>query len=294
MEWFRKIRSRAWHLLAFVRVPGNAYSFAFSRLLRWSRGKPELWQEGKENLFAYLGAGAPAAEARERTYLARYDLAPLKALSTANLYRKSLYLVECLEKAHEGIGPPEPASPGAPLRAADAGSQDWHYVFGLERWLARPGGGKPRPVDLTGVELDGHGIYADFHSRKDYGEAYAAQTGNPAVRYVVSDFLKWKAEGLDVVTAFYPFVTRYALLLWGLPLRFYAPERFVAHAAAMLRPGGRLIVFNHTDEEHGIFLRLGRGTGNLELLKEGPLRCDLVDFHEDAADRTFSIWRKIG
>jgi SAM-dependent methyltransferase len=291
MEAWDRIRTAAWRALAFTRIPGNALSYSIRKTLRWSRGRPELWQEDKTALFGYLGPGAADAEARERGYLARYDLGPLKALSTANLYRKSLYLIECLEKACEGLPPLVPVDAGAPLRAADAGSQDWHYVFGLERWLRGPA---KRAVDLTGIELDGHGVYPDFRSRKDYAEAYAAQTGNPAVRYVVADFLDWKAEGLDLVTLFYPFVTRYALLLWGLPIWHFAPERMVSHAAALLRPGGRLIVFNHTAEEHGLFMGLGKASGRLELLKEGPVRSDLVDFHQDTQDRRYSIWRRTG
>lgn len=282
------LKYKLWHLLAFTRIPGNALSFGIRRTLRWSRGRPELWQEPKDNLFAYLPPAARAsAEAREADLRARHGLEPLKALSTASLYRKNLYLIECLEKAAEGLAPP--GDPARPLRALDVGSQDWHYVFGLERWLRRPSG---LPV-LTGIEMDGHGVYPDFHSRKDYAEAYAAQTGNPEVRYRVQDFLRSGDREQDLVTIFYPFVTRYAILLWGLPLHHFLPERMVEKAAEAIRPGGWLLVFNHTEEEHGLFLELGRASGRFELLKSGPVVSDMVDFHAEVEGRSYSIWRRL-
>lgn len=296
MNSWNRFKYTIWHLLAFSRIPGNWLSFWIRERLHWSKGRPDLYQEPKDGLFDYLGEGAARAEARSRDLSDRYGLDPLAAQSTVSLYRKCLYLIDCLEKAAEGL-PGFPESPGAAggpraIRAVDVGAQDWHYAFGLERWLRHwqcPGG---RAVALKGIELDGHGIYSDLHSRRDYALAYAQQTGNPGVIYETGDFLKSKEIGCDLVTLFYPFVTRYALLLWGLPLRFFSPAGVLARSAASLRPGGWLLVFNHTAEEHRLFLEAGRGEGALELLREGPVRSNLVDFHEDVEDRRFSIWRK--
>lgn len=285
-----RLRLPLWHLLAFTRIPGNAFSFWVRETLRWSRGRPALWQEDKRDLFRYLGPGEAAAREREADLCRRYRLGPLKDLSTASLYRKNLYLLDCLEKAASGL--PSWAPPAGPVRAVDVGAQDWHYVFGLERWLRYGGGPDGRDVALTGVELDGHGIYPDFHSRADYARAYAEQTGNPGVRYQVGDFLRCGLEGLDLVTVFYPFVTRPALLLWGLPLRFFDPARLLDRAAAATRPGGWLLVFCHTSEEHERFLALGSASGRYDLLREGPVRSDLVDFHALVKDRRYSVWRR--
>jgi hypothetical protein len=281
---------RLWVLLAYTRIPGNALSFWLRKTLRWSRGAPALPHESKEGLFAYLAA-PQGAEARESGLRARYDLEPLRAHSTAALYRKNLYLIDILERAAQGLDLP-PAGAGK-LSAMDVGSQDWHYAFGLERWLARGNAAGIREVSLRGVELDGHGIYPDLRSRRDYALAYAAQTGNANVTYEVVDFLRARGGGLDILTWFYPFVTRHHLLLWGLPVHHFAPQRQIGRAAALLRPGGWMLAFTHTLKEHRAFVELARAQGGFELAREGQALSELVDFHEDVEDRRFSVWRRL-
>ncbi|MBW8888068.1 MAG: hypothetical protein JF616_09965 [Fibrobacteres bacterium] len=316
-----RLSYRIWTWLAFTRAPGNAFSFWIRRRLRWSRGLPTLTDEPKTDLFAYLdpgpaGAGLlPAAsrtkenaEARESELRKRYRLEPLRTRSTATVYRKNLYLLDILERAASGLDLP-PRGTGAfseeqgdlptwkgALKALDIGAQDWHYVFALERWLARGvaprSDGADREVVLRGVELDGYGVYPDLRSRYDYARAYAAQTGNPSVAYEVADFLNVAGDDLDVITWFYPFVARHHLLLWGLPLRHFAPARLIEKAARMLRPGGWLVAFTHTSPEQEAFLALGRADGRLELVRAGEACSRLVDFHAEVEDRRFSFWRR--
>lgn len=222
----------------------------------------------------------------------RYALADLRARSSAANYRKNLYLIDILERAAEGLDlPPREADS---LQVADVGSQDFHYAFGLERWLSRgnrPHGAPPRGVELEGVEVDGHGIYPDFRSRRDYARAYAAQTSNSNVTYRVADFARAPGGPYDLITWFYPFVTAHHLLLWGLPLTLYRPEALVESAFAALRPGGRMVVAAHTEKEHLLFLERARAAG-FRLEREGPARSPLVDFHADVEDRRFSIWTR--
>ena len=277
-------------LLALTRIPGNAFSFWIRRTLRWSRGMPTLCQESKNNLFDYLQDGHSEAEARAAHLHARYQLEPLAQCSTAALYRKNLYLLDTLEQATEDLA--VPFSDSSPVKALDVGAQDWYYVFALERWLQMHNPCKEAPVQLTGIELDGYEIYADFHSRHDYAKAYAQQTGNPGVRYEIGDFLEGRARGHDIVFIFYPLLMRYQLLLWGLPLRYFAPGRFLAQTAAVTRPGGWLVVFCHTLREHELLLELGHATGKYRLLREGQVLSNLVNFGKERDESRFSIWRR--
>ena len=178
------------------------------------------------------------------------------------------------------------------IKAIDIGSQDWYYVFALERWLRKHNQMSGEPVKLTGIELDAFELCAGFRSRIDYAMAYAEQTGNPDVNYVVGDFRKWRENGHDILFLFYPLVLRYQQLLWGLPMHTFDPEGIVANAALSTRPGGWLVVFCHTIPEHNKFLDLCRKSRAFALLREGAVLSTLVDFYSEIRDRRFSIWVK--
>ncbi len=277
-------------LLAFARIPGNAFSFWLRRNVRCSWGMPTLHQESKDDLFAYLHEDRGEAEERAAALHDRYQLEPLARLSSASLYRKNLYLLDILEKATQALPVPFPDS--SSVRGVDVGSKDWYYLFAQERWLRWHNRKKDKPVALTGIELDGYEIHAGFHSRQGYARAYLEQTGNPEVCYRIGDFLEWKDGEQDIIFIFYPLLLRYHLLLWGLPLRYFAPEKILAKAAALTRPGGWLIVLCHTRREHELLLGFGRATGEYELLREGEVSSNLVDFQGAVDETCFSVWEK--
>ena len=224
----------------------RALRFKLRSTLRWRRGCPALRQEHKRALFAYLEPEARARAVVRAAELAdRYDLAPLHACSTNLLYRDNLALLDALERLTAATRLDLPPR----LRALDVGAQDWRYVFALERFLRWRDSAWSRAVELTGVEVDGHVVYPSLHARCDRARAYAAQTGNAAVRYVVADFRDYVARDLDVVTLFYPFVLPQALRAWGLPDALFDPAALFANVARALRPGGYAIAFHQTAAE---------------------------------------------
>ncbi len=267
--------------LTMLRAPANSALFALRRTLRWRRGAPVMVGQDQGGLFDYLGAADAAAAAERHQALDDcYDLGALRAASGRADYRDNLSLLASLEDLFAAGEIELPRQ----LRAVDVGAKNWSYVYGLERFLRywrQPAG---RQVELAGVEIDGYGIYRDFRSRCDHALAYVAQTGNPRVEYRVQDFLEFAASDLDVVTIFYPFLTRYALLQWGLPLACYQPRRLLEHAVAMLAPRGVLVVFNQTAAErdllHGLLAELG-----VIVVACEPLATKLVDYHPRTEDR---------
>jgi hypothetical protein len=280
--------------LTFLKVPFNAVSFRLRRALSFRRGAPVLPNESKDGLFDAVADPTTRAALRagEARLSQRFDLAALAACSTRDTYRENLYILAALERT---VSPHASSlarrAEAAVLRAVDVGSKDFSYATALERWLRACAGEQAR-VSLLGIELDGHPIYRDGYSRADHAEAHARLTGNPEVRYRVQDFLACDETELDVVFFFFPFVLRYALVRWGLPLGHFAPERLFQHAAASLRDGGLLVIMNHTHEERDRQAALLEQIGSLEVLERAPVDGVWLDYGADVPERTLTVARK--
>jgi SAM-dependent methyltransferase len=272
----------------FLKAPLDAARFALRRRLRWRRGAPAHPQEPKDDLFDYAPAPLRATlAAREEALRARYDLAALRDRSTRDVYRENLYVLDALDAhaaAHLDVG--------ASVRAMDVGCKDFCYAFALERWLRHAGADTPRAVSLDGVEIDGYPVYRDLHSRADHAEAYARETGNPSVRFRVEDFLATTDRDLDVVFFWYPFVLRYAIARWGLGLAHFAPERLFARAADALRPGGLLVVVNHTREEQRRQREILDATAGMRVLGSWPVTGAMVDYFATVPERSVTLARR--
>lgn len=255
--------------------PVNAATFSLRRAMSWSRGKVRPKQEAKTALFSFA-ANASALEERESSLRAQYRLGPLHAASTQHHYRENLYVLDLLDRHAADV------KPTGAVRALDVGSQDFRYAFGLSRWLGKR-------ASLTGIEIDGHQIYADLHSRKDHADAFVAQIDEGRVNYEVEDFLEHAENGrADVITFFFPFVLEYALLRWGLPRRCFLPNRIFEHAKSLLKPGGVVVVMNHTEAERQRQLEILAECG-FEIIRSGPALSDLVDYAADVPERSLTI-----
>ena len=285
--------------LAFARVPFNALGFYARRAIGWRRGAVVHVDEPKASLFDYLddpGARA-SSETRERDLRERYALAPLAARSSRDVYRDNLYVLDLLDRF---VARPlrEACTPSRAVRAVDVGSKDFRYAFAIERFLAVTLDAPA--VDLLGVEIDGHPVYADLHSRADHADAYAAEVeaaprpGHAAsrVRYRVADYLAIEERDVDVVLFFFPFVLRYTLVRWGLPLGKFVPDRLFEHAVRSLRPGGLLVVVNHTAEELDAQRAILARMADLHVLATDDAMSLLVDYHPQLEGRAITVAQK--
>ncbi len=272
--------------LATLKAPFDAVAFALRSRLRWRRGAPPHPNEPKDALFAGHAPSLRAAlAAREAALRARYDLAALHARSSAEVYRENLYVLDALD-AHADALPARPS-----VRALDVGSKDFCYAAALHRWLRHGHTSAPREVQLDGIEIDGHPVYRDGYARADHAEAYAREAGD-GVRYRVEDFLTSADRDVDVVFFWYPFVLRYALRRWGLPGRHFAPESLFRRAADALRPGGLLVVVNHTQEEHLRLREVLASVPGLTVLRAAPVTSAMVDYHDTVTERVMTLARR--
>ena len=273
-----------------MRTQLNALRFSVRNALGFRRGPPTLLQEPKTELFDYLERGAAKrAEARERELRKRYALEPLSACSTRFDYRDNVYLLDALETI---IGGETFAArvPGEALRIVDVGSKNFNYAFALERFFRNRAGPRSE-VALLGVELDGHVVYRDWRARCDYAEAYVRQTENPRVAYRVADFCSIEGDSFDVATLLFPFVTRHALVRWGLPTRFFEPKRLFAKAIECT-PKGSLLVLSQTESERDVLLETVATLG-VDVAASVPIPSRLVHYHDALTERFGTLLRVV-
>jgi hypothetical protein len=99
---------------------------------------------------------------------------------------------------------------------------------------------------MVGVEIEGHRMFRNGHSRVDYAAGYVGQL--PNTEFVVADYLGYLGRA-DVITAWFPFLTSTSILAWRLPLSLLAPDRFFAQVRNNLNPQGLFVMVNHGPSE---------------------------------------------
>ncbi len=236
----------------------NSVDFALRNALTWSPPAHER-AETKD-----------APDAAEKRWIKTYHLAEARERMTQARWHRNLAVLERLERAGGG---PELAAllPDRPvLRVLDVGSKNFDYVDALHGFFSHCGG--DRKVQLVGVEIDAYRRYTDLRTRQAWADHYCAQV--PGADFVAGDVADVSvaalAQPFDVITWFFPFVTEFPLLRWGLPLKFFSPQELLAAVWSRLAPGGVLIVANQNEREadlqRDLLVKLGLQPGPVQPL----------------------------
>jgi SAM-dependent methyltransferase len=275
----------------FWKVPGNALSFAMRRLIRWERGLAPLKGEGiPENLAGLFSdrnrLDAKALEIRARELILRYSLEKFRPSAKRRVFLENLYLLDALDSFLKKQSLPQRPS-DTQWKALDIGTGPWEYAPALMGFFSHWRGA--RPIQLTGLEVDGHLLYPNFRSRADYARAYAdvAQKLAPdhsqtSIRF--EDFLVAETDPQDLITLFYPFILPHQILAWGLPYRFLKPQEFLTKALFKLNPGGRLLAFLHAQEEREPFEGYIRKAGGT-ILHSASIESKMTPDYDDLSER---------
>lgn len=229
--------------------------FWWRNSLTWSL---PAWKGTAGSWDAFLGALDPPARERALALRTGHDLDRWPALLTPIELQENLYLLDVLERL---LPRALPDGPGL-----DIGSKNGAILPALVAASARP-------WDL--VELDAHRRYLTGATRRAHGERMAAAF--PGTRYLAHSVTDLTSS-YAVITWFLPFVHEGPLRAWGLPRRFFAPEKLLRHVAALLAPGGALIVVNQGESERNtqseLFTSLGLSPDDL-----GRIDTPLSPFH---------------
>lgn len=199
-----------------------------------------------------------AARARATELCERFDLSLWPQLSSAREFRENLFLLDFLDRCLPPDIPPGPA--------IDVGAKNGSTLPAL--WAAAP-----RPWDA--IELDPHRRYFNLATRRAHGEAMARVF--PGCRYLCGSVLDLDGR-YALITWILPFLFPEPLKAWGLPRRFFAPEKLLGHVLELLAPRGALLIVNQGEDEAEEQERLLRDlpTSSKPL---GSLPADLSPFH---------------
>jgi hypothetical protein len=178
--------------------------------------------------------------ALQRRYQARFETT-LGAASSLNNYE---YL-DILDRAWSAAGLERAGG-----EVCDVGCASFWYAAALSVFF--------RPERLVGVEIEGHRLFRNGHSRLDHARGYVSSV--PNAEFVVADYSTY-AGAADVITAWYPFLTPNAILAWRLPLSLLRPAPLLARIKHNLKAGGHFFMVNHGPREADTAHRLCGAAG---------------------------------
>lgn len=167
------------------------------------------------------------------------------------------------------------------LTVLDIGSKNWEYVRGEYKFFKQ----YAKDLKLDGVEIDAYRLYSNFYSRYEYAKFYTRDL--EGANYYPDDLLNIQGE-YDYIVWFLPFVTKYPLKRWGLPEKFFMPERLLEHAYGLLRK--EMLIVNQGEKEAEIQKKL-LDRLNIEYKELGVLKSDALEFQNErygfVVSRTF-------
>lgn len=179
---------------------------------------------------------APEAATRISDLKARYGVAFELRLGTRSALTCYEYL-DWIGAAYAAWRRPLPR----PRALHDVGCGGFAYARVLQLCFA--------PGTLVGVDVEGYRRLRDGANRRERVLGHLADL--PNAEFVVADYAAFERRA-DLVTTFFPFVTRAPHLAWRLPLSLLRPEALFAAIARNLEPGGELLMANHGETEAAV------------------------------------------
>ena len=97
-----------------------------------------------------------------------------------------------------------------------------------------------------GVELDAYRLYSNFYSRFEVAKYYTK--GLEKTKYFAKNLLEINQKQ-DYIIWILPFVSINPLRFWGLPEKFFMPEKLLNHAFNLLKKDGQMLIINQGEKE---------------------------------------------
>ena len=128
------------------------------------------------------------------------------------------------------------------IKALDIGCKNWFYVKGEHDFFDS----FCNNFSLVGVEIDAYRLYTNFYNRYEVAKYYTKGLKN--TKYIADNLLNIN-EKYDYIIWFLPFVLEEPHLFWGLPKKYFYPQKLLSHAYSLLNQNGQLLIINQGEEE---------------------------------------------
>ncbi len=127
----------------------------------------------------------------------------------------------------------------------DIGSKNWEYVKSEYLFFKS----FCKNITLNGIELDSNRLNSKLYNRYEVSKFHTKNLEN--TNYISGDLLEHEVK-YDYIIWILPFMSEYPLIKWGLPLKYFKPEKMLLHAYNLLKDGGQLLVINQGENEYNI------------------------------------------
>ena len=149
--------------------------------------------------------------------------------------QENLYTKDILEQAFQ-------KRLNTQLSVLDIGCKNWFYAKGEHAFF----NSFCKNFTLDGIEIDAHRLYSNFYSRYEVAKYYTKDL--PNTNYIASNLLDLDKK-YDYIIWFLPFVLKEPHIYWGLPKKYFYPERLLRHAYMLLNSGGQMLIINQGETE---------------------------------------------
>lgn len=128
------------------------------------------------------------------------------------------------------------------VKVLDIGCKNWFYAKGeydfFESFCEN--------IYLDGVEIDPYRLYSNLYSRYEVAKFYTKGLKN--INYICGNLLDIKQK-YDYIIWFLPFVVIEPHLYWGLPKKYFYPQKLLKYAYFLLEEGGEMLIINQGEKE---------------------------------------------
>lgn len=162
------------------------------------------------------------------------------------------------------------------ISVLDIGSKNWAYVKGEYDFFKN----YSTQLILDGVEIDAYRLNSNFYSRYEIAQFYIKnlqgvnQWVNQGVNYYPDNLLNINKK-YDYIIWLLPFVTIYPLQKWGLPKKYFMPEKLLKHAYRLLNK--QMLIVNQGEEEAEIQKTMLDNLG-IEYKELGTIESQALEF----------------